>query len=121
MENDFEHYYNATIRLKKENAELKARIADIKEDRITYCAYCGEEFPIDAGGTPDAVSSHIHNCPKHPIQDYKTEIADLKRDRIEAVKAERERIKKFFETGKYGSAYWKMTSWWEEAWQALQG
>ena len=84
MDNDFEHYYNATIRLKRENAELKARIADIKEDRLTYYAYCGEEFSIDAEGTPDAVSNHIHNCPKHPIQDYKTEIADLK----EAVKVE---------------------------------
>ena len=78
IETDFEHYYNATIRLKKENTELKARIADMKADRITYCAYCGAEFPIDAGGTPEAVSNHIHNCPNHPIQDYKAEIERLK-------------------------------------------
>jgi len=78
MDNDFEHYYNATIRLKKENAELNARITNIKADRLTYCAYCGEEFPMDAGGTPKAVSNHIHNCPKHPIQDYKAEIERLK-------------------------------------------
>ena len=77
-ENDFEHYYNATIRLKKETAELKARIASMKADRLTYCAYCGEEFPIDSGGTPEAVSNHIHNCLNHPIQDYKAEIERLK-------------------------------------------
>ena len=47
-------------------ASMEVRIADMKADRLTYCAYCGEEFPIDADGTPEAVSNHIHNCPKHP-------------------------------------------------------
>ena len=61
-ENDFEHYYNATVRLTKENSELKERITSIKADRLTYCA----------------VSNHIHNCPNHPIQDYKAEIERLK-------------------------------------------
>jgi len=59
-------------------ASMEVRIADMKADRLTYCAYCGEEFPIDADGTPEAVSNHIHNCPKHPIQDYKVEIEQLK-------------------------------------------
>ena len=39
----------------------------------------------------------------------------------QAVEKERERIKKFFETDRYGSAYWKMPDWWEEAWQSLKG
>jgi len=50
---------------------LEKRIADIKANRLTYCAYCGAEFPIDAGGTPKAVSEHILTCGKHPIHDLK--------------------------------------------------
>jgi len=64
---------------------IESRIADLKADRFTYCAYCGEEFTIDAGGTPEAVSEHIHNCPKHPIQDYKTEMERLELRLVECV------------------------------------
>ena len=66
-------------------ALMEARIADMKADRLTYCAYCGEEFPIDANGTPEAVSNHIHNCPKHPIQDYKAEMERLKEHLVKFV------------------------------------
>ena len=30
---------------------LEERIAGLKADKFTYCAYCGEEFPIDSEST----------------------------------------------------------------------
>lgn len=69
--NDISAHYQARIAL------LETRLADLKADRLTYCAYCGEEFPLDAAGTPEAVTNHIHTCYKHPIQDYKAEIERL--------------------------------------------
>jgi len=44
-------------RLKKENRELKTG---------TWCAYCGERFPMDTM-TANQVDSHIATCPKHPV------------------------------------------------------
>lgn len=52
-------------------------MAEDNTKKATYCAYCGDEFPLDADGTADAVSEHIQNCPKHPIQGYKKEIDRL--------------------------------------------
>lgn len=67
----------------QEIAEYENRIAQLKADRLTYCAYCGQEFPIDAEGTPTAVSEHIMTCLKHPIyqikQEYEAKIAELTR------------------------------------------
>jgi hypothetical protein len=77
-------------------------VADLKADRLTYCAYCGEEFPIDADGTPEAVSNHIQNCPKHPIQDYKAEIKRLK-ERLEKLIATSQEIMKFAQMGDYAN------------------
>jgi septal ring factor EnvC (AmiA/AmiB activator) len=37
--------------------------------KATYCAFCGEEFPTDADGSAEAVTTHILKCPKHPIQE----------------------------------------------------
>jgi hypothetical protein len=42
---------------------------------VTYCAYCGEEFPVD--GASELVSDHINTCPKHPIAEYRAEIKRL--------------------------------------------
>lgn len=43
--------------LQEENRELKTG---------TWCAYCGERFPMDTM-TADQVGSHIATCPKHPV------------------------------------------------------
>jgi len=59
------------LQLMEENKRLTERIADIKDDKFTYCAYCGEEFPIDVGG--DVIDDHIKTCEKHPIAVYKAE------------------------------------------------
>ena len=79
----------------KELRLLKHRISELKANRLTYCAYCGEEFPIDAEGTPEAVSQHILTCEKHPIRqlrgEHKVEIQ-------KAVTAERERIIEYLES-----------------------
>ncbi len=64
--------------LQAENQRLTQRIADIKADKFTYCAYCGEEFPIDAEG--DVVGDHIQTCEKHPIAAYRARIAKLDAD-----------------------------------------
>ena len=45
--------------------------------KFTYCAYCGEEFAINDGDAKDRVTKHIHECPKHPIADYKAKIVEL--------------------------------------------
>ena len=60
---------------KQKIEELEARIAGLKADKFTYCAYCGEEFPIDAEGTPEAVSNHIRTCPKHPLSQARADTA----------------------------------------------
>lgn len=96
-QNDYDRFFVSTkfaVKAQRDasDAHWKDRIADLKADRLTYCAYCGEDFPIDAGGTPKAVSEHIHNCPKHPIQDYKAEIEQLQARIAEAVKAYKEFI-----------------------------
>lgn len=63
---------------RQQKQEFEKRIADLKADKTTYCAYCGKEFPVEAEGTVEAVSEHIHNCPLHPIQDYKAEFLKQK-------------------------------------------
>ena len=35
-DNDFEHYYNATIQLSKENQELKGKIAQLEKELQDY-------------------------------------------------------------------------------------
>jgi hypothetical protein len=50
-------------RLTEENAELRAKC------EVTYCAYCGQEFPIDGESGTDAISEHLGVCAKHPMRE----------------------------------------------------
>lgn len=42
---------------------------------FTYCAYCGKEFPMDDDASD--VSEHIATCPKHPMRDVETRLAEV--------------------------------------------
>ena len=55
--------------LREENAKLR------KRTEFTYCAYCGEEFPIDGRTANAAVGEHIRKCPKHPMRELEAELA----------------------------------------------
>jgi len=52
--------------------------AGLNAQNETYCAYCGERFPLDAPSSAQLVGEHIMTCPKHPIADLKAENACLK-------------------------------------------
>jgi hypothetical protein len=49
-------------------AALEARVKELSGS--TYCAYCGERFPLDAPDSAALVGKHIHTCEKHPIRHY---------------------------------------------------
>jgi len=67
---------------------LKAgEIAELKNDKFTYCAYCGKEFEIEKEGAVEEVSKHIHECEKHPIADYRKQIASLQNQLTETREA----------------------------------
>jgi len=51
------------IMLKRD--KLQAEVDRLKS--MTYCAYCGEEFPIDDDA--GEVSEHIRTCDKHPMRE----------------------------------------------------
>ena len=66
-------------RLRERNAELEAH---------TYCAYCGDKFPLsDPGKAKEAVAAHINECTAHPVAALKAEIAALRRHGLPARKA----------------------------------
>lgn len=99
-------------------AEYEARIAALKADKFTYCAYCGEEFPIDSDGTPAAVSAHIQNCPKHPMQDYKRECQKEKEEFVKQLESH-SKMSRFDNTAVGGQDNWYR---WldEDWWQSLK-
>jgi hypothetical protein len=45
--------------------------------QITWCAYCGQEFPLDTV-TADQIGEHIQNCEKHPLYQANKEIVRLR-------------------------------------------
>jgi hypothetical protein len=49
---------------KNDLALLQAQVK--KCSQSTYCAYCGQEYPIDVDG--EIIAEHIATCPKHPMQ-----------------------------------------------------
>jgi len=42
------------------------RLSDTRQGE-TYCAYCGERFPLDDQAA-DSVTEHILSCPRHPMR-----------------------------------------------------
>ena len=70
-------YHLAVLQLIKEQTAKEQEIIDLKkqiENRPTYCAYCGFTVENDPDGS--IISEHIHNCPKHPIAQYKKKILE---------------------------------------------
>jgi len=49
----------------EEVARLRSRIHELETS--TYCAYCGEQYPLDDKAA-SAVSEHIKSCKKHPMR-----------------------------------------------------
>jgi len=45
----------------------------------TYCAFCGERFPLD-GTAATAVAEHIKTCPKHPMREVEAD-----RNRLDSI------------------------------------
>ena len=52
--------------LTAELARLRSRIAEL--ETTTYCAYCGEQYPLDDAAA-SRVSEHIKTCVKHPMRE----------------------------------------------------
>lgn len=52
--------------VKAENERMK---------QLTWCAYCGKEFPLDTV-TADQVGEHIQTCKKHPLFHAKRQVAE---------------------------------------------
>lgn len=51
-------------------AELVAEVTSMKS--MTYCAYCGQTYPIDCDGK--LISQHIATCEKHPMADLRARL-----------------------------------------------
>jgi len=60
---------NEVIRLEDELDKLEAKNQRLRErnSQSTYCAYCGEDFPLDTEHTTLQVGIHIWECEKHPL------------------------------------------------------
>ena len=56
------HIGDEVAKLEAENEELMER-----NNQSTYCAYCGEDFPLDIEHTTLRVGIHIWECEKHPL------------------------------------------------------
>lgn len=59
----------------------EAALAALK--RVTWCAYCQAEFPLDTV-TAEQVSEHIRVCPKHPMRAAEAALADRTVERDDA-------------------------------------
>ena len=59
---EFDVFPKGTVaQLEAENQRLRER-----NSQSTYCAYCGEDFPLDTEHTTLQVGIHIWECEKHP-------------------------------------------------------
>jgi len=69
----------------REAEALVAEVARLKGE--TYCAYCGERFPLDAPDATTQIGAHIGTCPKHPMRAVEAERDALKAELREAIKS----------------------------------
>lgn len=67
----------------KEIKRLREEVRLLSES--TYCAYCGEKFPLD-NAAAEQVAEHIRTCPKHPMRVPEAEVATLRLWQQEAAK-----------------------------------
>jgi len=65
--------------------KAEAEVARLKGE--TYCAYCGERFPLDAPDATTQIGAHIGTCPKHPMRAVEAERDALKAELREAIKS----------------------------------
>lgn len=79
---------NLLLEMQRNESESAAR-ADRAEaalaalKRVTWCAYCQAEFPLDTV-TAEQVSEHIRVCPKHPMRAAEAALADRTVERDDA-------------------------------------
>ena len=59
---------------KQRVAELEKELEYLKS--VTYCAYCGQEFPLDDEAATK-VDEHIQICDAHPLAVAKKRVAEL--------------------------------------------
>lgn len=54
------------------NADLRAQLQRVLNERILTCAYCGQQYPPDTPnhGAP-VLTAHIEQCEKHPMRPLK--------------------------------------------------
>jgi hypothetical protein len=73
--------------------EAEAEVARLKGE--TYCAYCGDRFPLDAPDSCEQIGNHIQVCPKHPMrvveEKYEEVRATMRRMDVSAVESRTER------------------------------
>jgi hypothetical protein len=67
---------NEVDRLTSRIAELDTEIARLKGE--TYCAYCGERFPLDAPDSCEQIGNHIQVCPKHPMRAVEQQLEEMR-------------------------------------------
>jgi len=71
---------------REEFDRLRSRIVELETS--TYCAYCGEKYPLDDKAAT-AVSEHIKTCKKHPMRKLEEEWdAKATKYRVEREKAD---------------------------------
>lgn len=73
-----------TERLRMAVERLEAEVERLKGE--TYCAYCGERFPLDAPDATERIGRHIEACPRHPMRAVEAE-RDAARAEIERLKS----------------------------------
>lgn len=79
------------------NKSLHAELETLRT--TTYCAYCGDKFPLDDDAA-SAVGVHIATCPKHPMR-----ISERERDAALARVAKLEEALRKIENGEYDNAH----------------
>ncbi len=77
-------------------AEIERLTAELHQHKETYCAYCGERFPLDAPDSSDEVTKHIYECPSHPLQQSQAE-SEARSEVITQLAAEIKLWKEYYE------------------------
>jgi hypothetical protein len=71
-------------------------IADLKEKgwkdgSMTYCAYCGKEYPLDTDAK--LIGEHINTCEKHPMYQLRKQFEGYKSpEEVEAIRVEAQHL-----------------------------
>ena len=56
------------VPLTEAEAEIAAMREQIENPKMTYCAFCGEQYDIeDREKAIELITEHVQVCPKHPI------------------------------------------------------